>query len=230
MADIHDWLEHVHEPASPPIMAAMACPLVPTDRNPTLDFSMDEILPLGLDEDGNMCFQMPHAWDHYVGLEADAESIPIDPALQETADLPTFVTVPEQYAETSSKLLIYLAKVLDIPEATDPLNDHEMTFTAEELDDLEPIDEVPSKISGTCVNLKPRSKEIKEVIDYRRVGPNRQAYYLAKTINGDYYWFQPSGVERDRQLRKIIGDYRYKSRADKAGDGKELRSGRKIRL
>lgn len=236
MADIYDWLEHVHEPASPPIMAAMTRPLVPMDRNPSMDlmdFSTDEIMPLGLDEDGNTCFYMPDARNSFVESALEA-SIPVDPALQQSADPPTFVTVPEQYAETSSKLLVYLARVLDIPEMSDQLEDHEITFTEEELEVLEPIEEIPSKISGTRVNLYPRPEEIKEVLDYRRVGPTRQAYYLARTVDGNYYWFQPSGVVRDRKLRKIIGNYRHKSRTEHpdkhVSNVKELRSGRKIRL
>lgn len=52
----------------------------------------------------------------------------------------------------------------------------EMTFTAEELEALEPIDEealqpsVPSAIDGISVNMNPRSMEIKEVFDVRRIG------------------------------------------------------------
>jgi hypothetical protein len=236
MAGIHDWLEHVHEPVSPPIMAAMTRSLVPMDRNPSMDFSTDEIIPLGLDEDGNTCFYMPDAWNSFVepALGVNTEAIPIDPALQQSADPPTFVTVPGQYAEASSKLLVYLARVLDIPEMSDQLEDHEMTFTAEELEVLEPIDEGPGKIGGTRVNRNPQSKEIKEILDHRRVGPDRQTYYLAKTVDDNYYWFWSNGIDRDRQLRKAIGDYHHKSRVEygrkRTGDAKKLRSGRKIRL
>lgn len=66
-------------------------------------------------------------------------------------------------------------------------------FIAEELDTLEPIDEesfqpiVPSIINRICVNMNSKSKKIKEMIDLRRMGPNRQMSYLAKAIDGNYY-------------------------------------------
>lgn len=41
---------------------------------------------------------------------------------------------------------------------------------------------VPSVIDGICVNASPKSGEIKEIIDLRRIGPNRQTFYLAKLL------------------------------------------------
>ena len=56
----------------------------------------------------------------------------------------------------------------------------EMMFTAEELEALEPIAEEdfesPSFIGGVCINMNPKSKEIRDVIDY-----------LAKDTNEKYY-------------------------------------------
>ena len=89
-------------------------------------------------------------------------------------------------------------------------------------------------INGVCVNKNPQSIEIKDVIDLRRIGPNRQIFYLARKIEGDYYWFHVPRVERDHQLRQLIGDYRHKSHAEadnkKARDAKKLRNGKVIRI
>lgn len=67
-----------------------------------------------------------------------------------------------------------------------------MTFTAEELETLEPIIEevespIPSIIDGISVDKNPRPKEIKDVIDVRRTGTNRKTYYLTRSIDGIYY-------------------------------------------
>jgi len=113
----------------------------------------------------------------------------------------------------------------------------EMTFTAEELEALEPIDEgnlepfIPNVID---VNTSAQSKEIKEVIDLRRIGPNRQTFYLAKAIDGSYYRFYSPCTDRNWQLRKLIGDYRHKSRMEvmrrRTHGVKKLRSGRRIKM
>jgi len=108
----------------------------------------------------------------------------------------TVVTIPEEFAETSSKILVYLTKVLDIPEIADEMGEEstgEMTFTAEELEALESITEedseppIPNDIDGVRVNTNPRSKEIKEIIDLRHIGSHRRIFYLARTIDGVYY-------------------------------------------
>ena len=81
-----------------------------------------------------------------------------------------------------------------------------------ELEALEPIDEedlelpAPSIIDGIRVNMNPRSKEIKQVIDLKRDGPNRQTFYLAKAIDGNYYWFHSSYTNRNCRLRRLIRD------------------------
>jgi len=85
-----------------------------------------------------------------------------------------------------------------------------------ELEALEPIAEedleslIPSVINGACVNRNPQSAEIKDMIDLRRIDPSCQFFYLAKTIEGDY-WFHVPCAERDHQLQQLIGDYRHKS-------------------
>jgi hypothetical protein len=155
---------------------------------------------------------------------------PIDPALHSSSEFPTsglaFVTVPEQSAETSSRILVHFVQILEAAETAEGQNEgipSEPTFTAEELEALEPIVEedpkpnLPSIINGICVNIHPRSKEIKEVIDFRRIRPHHQTFYLAKTVNGDYYWFHTPYAACGRCLQKLIGDYRRKLRKEAKG-------------
>lgn len=107
-----------------------------------------------------------------------------------------FIAVPEQLAEASRKVLIYFAQTLDIPEISEDLENElveETTFTVEELEPLEPIDEgnfeliIPSTIDGIRVNINARSTEIEDIIDLKRIGPNRHIFYLARMIKGIYY-------------------------------------------
>ena len=195
MADIYGWLKDL-------------------DRNLGASFEqrngdlftkvpMDEIIPLDLDEGGNAYFNVPHAWSDHYEPQINGESIPIDLFLYTMMEFPapttterTVVTIPEEFAETSSKILVYLTKVLDIPEIADEMGEEstgEMTFTAEELEALESITEedseppIPNDIDGVRVNTNPRSKEIKEIIDLRHIGSHRRIFYLARTIDGVYY-------------------------------------------
>jgi hypothetical protein len=174
------------------------------------------------------------------------DSFSIDPTLCVRTDPPAprtldqaVVTVPQHLAEASRNILIYLTQILEIPEASNDLDEGpvgETTFTAEELESLEPIDEeefeppIPSVIDGVCVNLNPQPDEIMDIIDLRRVGSDRQTYYLAKSIDGKYYWFHAPYAARGRHLRKLISDYRLKYHTEtdsrKACDVKKLRSGR----
>jgi len=107
-----------------------------------------------------------------------------------------------------------------------------------QLEALESIDEedfelpAPGIIDGICVNRNPRAIEIKDVIDHRRIGPNRRTFYLARELGGVYYWFRSPRTDRDHQLRKLISDYRRKCEAKVAGRKprgfKRLRSGKMV--
>ena len=68
------------------------------------------------------------------------------------------------------------------------------------------------------------------MIDLRRIGPSRQTFYLARTIDGDYYWFHIPRAERDRHFQQLIGDYRHKSETDdrRVRDVKKLRNGKTV--
>lgn len=219
-------------------MAPPGASIEPMDGIIAEDDPTNQITLLDLDQDGNRYFDMHHAWnDHFERRQTEAEPLPIDPSLYTTTgpSAPTtldrtVVTVPEEFAEISSKILIYFAKILEIPETSE-----ETVFTAEELEILEPIAEevelsVPSIIGGVCVNKEPQPMEIKEIIDIRRIGPRRQTFYLAITTEGDYYWFHIPRAERDKQLRQLIKDYRHESYAEveerKARGAKKLRSGK----
>jgi hypothetical protein len=147
------------------------------------------------------------------------------------------VAVPEHLAEVSSKILICLAQLLNAPASakeSDKDSVGEVTFTAEELEVLEPIEEenfnspVPSVIDGIEVDTSPRTKEIKNIIDTKRVGPHRQTFYLANSIRGNYYWLCSPRAGRDLQLRRLIADYRHRARAE-ITDRKTIRKLRKRR-
>lgn len=147
------------------------------------------------------------------------------------------VTVPDYLVETSSKILIHLAKVLEIPQDND-MEEHplgELTFTEQELEDLESIPEsnhdpsVPKTIDDIRVTSEPRSHQIAEIIDCKRVGIKRQVFYLARTKKENYCWFSCPRTDRDLKLNKLIGDYLYNLRLGKKTPiGKKLRSGKTI--
>ena len=73
------------------------------------------------------------------------------------------------------------------------MSQEETVFTTEELKALESIDEeifqptISSIIDDIYINMNPKSVEIKKIIDLRRIGPNRQMFYLAKAIDRNYY-------------------------------------------
>ena len=226
MANIYDWLKNV----DPALTAPSAPTLRPADENPFIGEPMDQIMPLDIDESGNMYFDMPRASDTLFRVT--------DPSAPTTSGQ-TVVTVPEHLAEASSQVLIYLTQILKISESSEKPNDEEATLAEEELDALGPIDEdefefsTPSTIDGIQVNRNPKSMEIEDVIDHRRVGPDRQTFYLARSINGTYYWFHTPYTARDRQLRRLIGDYRRESQAKasrKTYPARKLRSGKTIRI
>ena len=208
MANIYEWLEDV----DPPLRMPPNSSLEPMDGILFAGPSTDSITPLDIDVAGNM---YPDA--------------PIDPSLYSTANPLPFTTsgqsvvmVPEQLADVSSKILIYLAQVLELPEDPKASDEEETTFTAEELEALEPIDEetfefpVPNVIDGIFVNQDPTSANINDVIDHRRIGPDRKTFYLARTTDGIYYWFHSPHTDRDHQLRRLIGSYRRRYRAEVA--------------
>lgn len=246
MANIYEWLEDTHQPSYAPTSP----PFGPMDGNPFDDVLMDQATLLDTDEYGNMYFEMPHVWNKPVEHQANVESLPIDPSLRIRTEsfTPTIsgdrvVTIPEHLVETSRKILIYLTQVLELPGETEDLDNEtteEMVLTADEMEALEPIDEeefepiTPDDIDGIRVNMSPRSTEIKEIIDLRRIGLDRQTFYLARSVQGTYYWFYSPQAGRDGRLRQLIGDYRRKSRAAAVSRGthgvKRLRSGKTIRI
>src|SRR5437667_12191827 len=164
MTDFYEWLENVHQPyapTSPPLAAPVAHPLVPRDKDASMNISTDDITLLNIDEEGGMYFVIPQ-WN----TQACVNAPQIDPSLVTMASAPdqSFVTVPRSLAETSSKILIYLAQVLDVPEIgenPDEESTEEMMFTAEELEALEPINEenfnsaTPRVTYGIDVNTDP---------------------------------------------------------------------------
>jgi hypothetical protein len=127
MADIYEWLrnvEHPYAPTSPPFHRSHFTE-IPTDEVPFLDSNAM----------GNTDFNAP-----------------IDPALHSSSEFPTsglaFVTVPEQFAETSSRILVHFVQILEAAETVEGQNEGipgQPTFTAEELEALEPIVEEDPK-------------------------------------------------------------------------------------
>jgi hypothetical protein len=237
MANIFDWLENTHQPSYASGTSSLAAPsgstLRPMDDDHFMETLTDDITLLDVNEDDSSYFSYSQML---------AETTPPDPPLITMGDPAigqTVVTVPEHLAKTSSKILIFLAQILEVPD--DPAEqDNGTAFTAEELEALQPIDEetletvIPDFIDGINVNLNPQPTEIKDVIDRRRIGPQRQTYYLAKSINGIYYWFRSSRVDNDRRVRNLITGYRSKVRAEASNRQtrgmKELRSGKVVRM
>jgi hypothetical protein len=245
MADFYEWLENIpqpYAPTSPPFAAPAAPPLMPMDRQ---GLEADDITPLNIDGDGQIYFDIPLWYMQGVQPEQHVapEPPPIDPSLVVMPNAPNqrVVAVPEHLADASSKILIYLAQLLDVPEAAENADepDEELAFTAEELEALEPIDEesfetpFPSTIDGIRVEANPRVRDIKAIIDLRRIGPHRQTFHLARTFKGSYYWFFSPRAGRGLRLNRLIGEYRRNSQAGVAygneGGTKKLRSGRTVR-
>jgi hypothetical protein len=182
MADFYQWLNNTYGP--PPDADLPYAPNSP----PTL---------LDIDDDGNMYFDyadMPPQAETTENASIDPTLMNIDPAFVEFDPMfmetmnpmphpvsnDSVVTVPDHLAGTSRRLLIYLAKVLDIPpdvEDYDNTNtkpvDNGPVFTAEELEILEPIPEaspdpsLPDTIDDIPVVYGPQTEEIEELIDCR---------------------------------------------------------------
>jgi hypothetical protein len=251
MANIYDWLEDVepvsYAPTSPPYMRSSE----PTDENLFFGVPMDGIAFLDVNEYDNTNVDVPPTW-----------SPQIDPSLATMVNPPAVtdpdqavVMVPKEIVDASREILIYLTRIIEIPDSNEGSDDDSddysdnnldedpdegMTFTTEELEALEPIDEenpessAPSIIDGVCVDRSPLSTEIQKVLDFRRVGPRRRSFYLAKTIDGLYYWFRSIRTDRDRRVRELVRDYRRKSRMEsideRTHDVKKLRNGKTIEI
>jgi len=231
MTDFDSWLEGIplsYAPVSPPYIGPYFG-----------DIPTTEITPLNIDEECNAYFDAPGSTQRFT-----EEPLPIDPSLTIMPGTAA-VMLPEHLAEDGKKLIIHLLRILELPEEDENVNDEpiedieEMTAT-EELEALEPIPEenfdkasVPRTIDGIRVNLYPRPADIKTVVDFRRIGPNRRSFYLARSMSGSYYWVcSPRSSERNFHLGWLIGEYRRRSKATpvgrKSGDVKKLRSGRTI--
>lgn len=215
-----------------------------------IDNPMNQILSLDIDEDDNVYFDISQTWNTSLEQsQINNEPFPIDPSLVTMTNLPTssipdqiIVIILEHLVEASSKILVYLIQILEVPEVLEEINEEsirEMTFMMEELEALESIiEEVESPISSIIDNIfidrNSRPKEIKDVIDFRCIDLYRKTYYLVRSIDGIYYWFHSSRADRDQQLRKLVGDYHHKiqleARKKKTYGIKKLRSGRKIRI
>jgi hypothetical protein len=231
MTDFSSWLEGI-----PLSYAPMSPPYIGPDFG---DIPTNQITPLNIDEECNLYFDLPGSTQRLT-----EEPLPIDPSLTITQGS-TAVMLPEHLAEDGSKLIIHLLRVLELPREGENANDEptedvdEMTVT-EELEALEPVPEedfdeasVPSAINGIRVNQHPRPTDIKRIIDFRRAGPDRRSFYLARSLSGSYYWFCSPRAERNLHLGWLIGEYRRRSKAAagrKSGDVRKLRSGRTIRV
>ena len=178
MADIYEWLENMDR--------TLGAPSEPVDGDLFAGVPMDEIMPLDLDKNGNRYFEYPPIVPSLYTMTGPSAPATLGQSI---------VTVPEEFAEASSKLLVYLIRTHEIPEVTnvDEESTERMTFTAEELEILESITEeefepsIPSAIDGVRVNTNPKLGKIKEIIDLRHIGPHRRTFYLARTIGGAYY-------------------------------------------
>lgn len=117
MINIFEWLEGANQL----FMTSPAPFLQPMDEVFVEDDPMNQITLLDIDEDDNMYFDAPHAWNSSIGqCQPYDEYIPIDllfvimtspPA--STASDQAIITVPEQLAEVSHKIFIYFAQTQD---------------------------------------------------------------------------------------------------------------------
>src|SRR4030095_6039841 len=248
MTDFNSWLDGIplfYAPVSPPYIGP--------------DFGgipTEQITPLNIDEERNLYFDL-----FGTTQQVTEEPLPIDPSLTITPGSAA-VMLPEHLAEDGSKLIIHLLRVLEIPrddeapnddptenddpmENDDPAENDDLTenenvemtsteeFEALELIPEEDFESIPNTINGIRVKRHPHPADIKDVIDFRRVGLDRRSFYLAKSASGNYYWFCSSYMERNLQLGRLIGEYRRRSQsADgrRARGVKKLRSGRTIRV
>jgi hypothetical protein len=228
MANIYDWSEQT-EPIS-------YAPTVWTAFGPMDGMSYAED-PMNLaslrDTDGND--NMPPTW------------FPIDPSLKTTmnASAPAIpiqntTTILEDLVESNKQILLCLTQLLETsrrPTAPDRPATEPM-FTDEELKMFAPIPEeesesaIPSIINGLCVNANPRATEIECIIDSKRIPPDHQTFFLAKTTRNTYYWFHSPYADRDHSFHELIGEFRRNARDRAAqrrtGSVKELRSGRMV--
>ena len=163
MANVYEWLENI----DPGLIAPPAPTLEPQEEDFFMGEPMDQIMPLDIDESGNMYFDMPRTMESSVRMTSGRAA----------------VTVPEHLAEASGRILIYLTQVLEISEDPEEQDDEEATLVeegttiTEEARALEPIDETEFKITaqnvidGIRVNQNPKSMEIKDVIDFKTSWP-----------------------------------------------------------
>jgi len=144
--------------------------------------------------------------------------------------------IPEYLAEASNKILIYLTQVLDISEISKDVDERSvegMTFTTKELKALESITKnnsepfIPNEIEDIRINISPRPKEIKEIIDLRRIDLDYRIFYLVKDMNEKYYWIHLPHMNHDLHIRRLIKNYRRKSQVEIIR--KETRGIRKLR-
>lgn len=143
MAEIYEWLEDVDYPMNGTFAEYE---------------SMDQIMPFDIDENGNVYFYMSHAWDARFEHQIDVESLPIDLSLTMTGSSASsslgqiFVIVLEKFIDVNRKILIYFARVIEIPESLEkPIEN--ANFTMEELEILESIvEENLESISPSVIN------------------------------------------------------------------------------
>jgi hypothetical protein len=233
MANIYEWLEDVELPYYASTSSSFREPpaprLEPMDGVFFAEDPMDPIVPLNIDENGNMYFDMPPERN---APQTQDDSIPIDPALLARTHPPapapttsgeTVIEIASRLSRPDVEILICLAQLLQAFEASRNSKNTESSVIAQGLgasestaeDEFE--SEIPDTIDGILVNRNPQAEEIKEVVDFRRVGLHRQSVYLAEIIYGGYYWFRIPHADRGRELRQLIGEYRYKSREEITG-------------
>jgi hypothetical protein len=89
-------------------------------------------------------------------------------------------------------------------EDADP--NEKMIFTAEALEALEPIDEeaFEPNIGGIPIHTSPNVQEIREIIDLKRTSQDRRTFYLAKPVDGMYYWFHTPHIDNLKGSSGII--------------------------
>jgi hypothetical protein len=228
MSYVYNWLEDANHVSYAPTSPALA----PFDPMDGMSYAEDPIDPTTSGGNGNI---------------DPALTLPVNPPLTATRNAPapaisvlSATSILEEITKSNNAVLVCLTRLIERPNDLNAESTAEPEYTAEELEALEPIPEQDSEppladvIDGVLVNPNPQPDDIKEVLDVRRVGQDRKTFYLAKDLDGSYYWFHPPRTDRDEHLSQLIKNYRRDTREEVLGREtygvKKLRNGKKIRI
>jgi hypothetical protein len=155
---------------------------------------MNKIIPLNLNKDNHRYFKYPQIDIEYFPINFSLYII-TNPSTSKTFNK-IIVIILEEIVKISSKILIYLTKILQIPKIIKDMNEEiikKMIFTIKELEILESITKknfkstISTKIDDIHINTNPKTKKITEIINLRYINPHHQIFYFIKINDEKYY-------------------------------------------